>query len=286
MMNQITALNQWMNPSQLQKENVEGRCTQAFMEHSIQEFAHISVQEVSLIETTPQHVHVILQENALGNRPVTINVFLPLQWNGRYCGCLGGGTRTLHLYEVLGRQNRIAMPFSLLANGFATANTDGGVFTWDSGAVDFELIQNMAFRSAYTMTLVAKKMIQSFYGKPAAYCYLQGASGGGRVAMSEAQLHPEEYDGIWAADPAINWSEVFASFLWPLTVMNEEKHVLSYAKLEAYHHCLTLECLNLNDGLTDESGNLKAEFTVEGMHLHANGYKIILDNLLPTLKSL
>lgn len=44
--------------------------------------------------------------------------------------------------------------------------------------------------------------------------------------------------------------------------------------------------LDLNESLTDEQGELKAEYTIEGMHMYANGYKPILDQLLPLLKEL
>lgn len=44
--------------------------------------------------------------------------------------------------------------------------------------------------------------------------------------------------------------------------------------------------LDLNDTVMDAEGNLKQEITVEGMHMYANGYKLILDKLLPVLKSL
>lgn len=44
--------------------------------------------------------------------------------------------------------------------------------------------------------------------------------------------------------------------------------------------------LDLNAGITDEDGNLKAEYTIEGMHMYANGYKQVLDLLLPVLKTL
>lgn len=37
--------------------------------------------------------------------------------------------------------------------------------------------------------------------------------------------------------------------------------------------------INANQGLTDESGKLKKEFTVEGIHMYANGYQVVLDNL-------
>ena len=44
--------------------------------------------------------------------------------------------------------------------------------------------------------------------------------------------------------------------------------------------------LDLNGPLTDEQGELKAEYTIEGMHMYANGYKPVLDQLLPVLKEL
>ncbi|MBP3962988.1 GDSL-type esterase/lipase family protein [Paenibacillus lignilyticus] len=37
--------------------------------------------------------------------------------------------------------------------------------------------------------------------------------------------------------------------------------------------------INVNEGLADEIGNLKQEFTVEGIHLWPNAYTVILDNL-------
>ena len=37
--------------------------------------------------------------------------------------------------------------------------------------------------------------------------------------------------------------------------------------------------INVNEGLTDEHGKLKKEFTIEGIHMYANGYQVVLDNL-------
>lgn len=43
---------------------------------------------------------------------------------------------------------------------------------------------------------------------------------------------------------------------------------------------------DLNEGLKDEKGRLNAAFTVEGMHMYADGYKAVLDELLPILQNL
>ena len=41
--------------------------------------------------------------------------------------------------------------------------------------------------------------------------------------------------------------------------------------------------INVNDGLADETGRLKQEYTIEGIHMYANAYQVILQNLLPYL---
>lgn len=37
--------------------------------------------------------------------------------------------------------------------------------------------------------------------------------------------------------------------------------------------------INVNEGLTDEEGNLKEEYTMDGVHMYGNGYAVVLDNL-------
>ena len=41
--------------------------------------------------------------------------------------------------------------------------------------------------------------------------------------------------------------------------------------------------INLNEGITDENGELKAEYTIEGMHMYADGYVPVLKALIPYL---
>ena len=55
---------------------------------------------------------------------------------------------------------------------------------------------------------------------------------------------------------------------------------LSQAKLAEK---MGYEYIDVNDGLTDVHGMLRAEFTVEGIHMYANGYRVVLQNLKPYL---
>ena len=44
--------------------------------------------------------------------------------------------------------------------------------------------------------------------------------------------------------------------------------------------------IDVNDGLKDENGEQKIEFTVDGVHMYANGYMEVLKRLLPILESI
>lgn len=63
-----------------------------------------------------------------------------------------------------------------------------------------------------------------------------------------------------------------------VTRTNENIHIANDAveKLAAKMGC---RFINVNQELTDENGKLKKEFTIEGIHMYANGYQVVLDNL-------
>lgn len=254
-----TAINRWIyTEPNADVEALKARCTKETVMDAIATFSNVSLVSAELEaarEDRPEAFHVVLSEAGYGTTPAAINIYCPMDWNGRFLGCTGGGVRTLHLYEVMGRENRIVMPFNATANGFATANTDGGVpgdvfyFGLDekTGKIDYDLILNLSYRSTHSMTVIAKEVVRAVYGEEIAYSYLQGASGGGRQTLTEAQLYPEDYDGYWAVDPAINWTGLFASELWPLAVMNEEGHVVSPQKMELFR----AEAIRQNGGRYD-----------------------------------
>ena len=50
-----------------------------------------------------------------------------------------------------------------------------------------------------------KQVTAAYYGKPQDYAYFTGCSSGGRQALKEAQMFPDDYNGIIAGDPANNW---------------------------------------------------------------------------------
>lgn len=64
---------------------------------------------------------------------------------------------------------------------------------------------------------------------------------------------------------------------------NNENLPIANAAVETMADKMGFHFINVNEGLCDERGKLKKEFTVEGVHMYANGYRVVLENLKPYL---
>lgn len=158
----------------------------------------------------------------------TINAMMwlprPDTWNGRFMGVGGGGWMTGR-----GRPNLHRPAF----DGYASIITDGGHSSDDvessprfwgltsPGNVNWALLQDFAAVSIDDAAILGKGIVRAFYGRPHDYSYWSGCSTGGRQGYMAAQRYPEQFDGILAAAPAINWNEFLVAEYWPQLVMNE-----------------------------------------------------------------
>lgn len=162
---------------------------------------------------------------------IGIEVWLPAksQWNGRFQAIGGGGW--------VGGENVISSslvgsrPEALIAaaNGFATSYTDTGHTATDGdfamnpdGTINWALWEDFASRAVYQQTVQAQEIISAYYDRNPEYSYWNGCSTGGRQGMMMAQRHPDLFDGILAAAPAINWERFIAAELWPQIVMEQD----------------------------------------------------------------
>lgn len=78
-----------------------------------------------------------------------------------------------------------------------------------------QLYQNFQSVSYHDMALVGKDIIRQFYGRAANFSYWNGCSTGGRQGYVAAEVFPDDFDGILAAAPAINFNRFSAAGLWP-----------------------------------------------------------------------
>ena len=76
-----------------------------------------------------------------------------------------------------------------------------------------ERLVDFASRSEHEMTVVAKALIEAFYGEAPQRSYWIGCSTGGKQGLMEAQRFPTDYDGIVAGAPANNWTRLMAGTL-------------------------------------------------------------------------
>ena len=65
-----------------------------------------------------------------------------------------------------------------------------------------------------------------------------------------------------------------------LSIRSNEKIRLANMEVEKLARKLGYKFINVNSGITDENGNLKAEYTTEGMHITEDGYREVYKELL------
>ena len=102
------------------------------------------------------------------------------------------------------------------------------------------------------MTVKAKQLIQAFYGRAANRSYWNGCSTGGRQGLKEAQMFPDDYDGIIAGAPANRT----AISLWIAhAVLKDPASYIPPAKYPLIHDAALAACDaadGLKDGLIDD----------------------------------
>ncbi len=200
----------------------------------------------------------ITYEHPGWNDSIVTNIFLPTEWNGRYMGNGGAGYLT-------GGSGLLAFGImENLKNGFACATTDGGHISdmmalsgptspWaltGPGYVNWPLFIDFAYVSLHDMNVFSKAVIAEFYKQPAKYSYWSGGSQGGRQGHLMAQKYPEDFDGILALLPAINWIEFAHSIAWPLFIMDSIGEYPAPCELDAITKA-AIEACDALDGVED-----------------------------------
>lgn len=176
-------------------------------------------------------------------RPEKIIIWSPLAWNDRFAGTAGGGSG-IGGEEYIKKPDNTTRGWTLpyaLVNGFTAATADGGnvtgrtdyVLDEKTGAFDRDLYENWRRRATHHMAVFGKAVAEILHNRPVKYSYMNGGSGGGRQSLTSAQEYPEDFNGIWAACPAINWNKFLMVSLWDIAVMNDMHHVISPKRLKA-----------------------------------------------------
>jgi feruloyl esterase len=144
----------------------------------------------------PEFCRVAATIRPTSDSDIKVEVWLPAQnWNNKFQAVGNGGWAGVISYSAMAEAVRA---------GYASASTDTG---HEGGRGTFALdhpekLIDFSWRSEHEMTVKAKAVIQAFYGSAPKFSYWNGCSTGGRQGLKEAQMFPDDYDGIIAGAPA------------------------------------------------------------------------------------
>ncbi len=190
------------------------------------------------IEGLPEFYEVEVVHST-GEHTEELTVWSPVKWNGRFAGTAGGGTGIGGKSYLTCPDNTSrgwTVPFAVM-NGFSAATMDANnqkgirdLTLRKDGSFDWEIYENWCHRSTHDMTVFGKAVTEILHGRKILYSYMNGGSGGGRQSLTEVQRYPEDYDGVWAVCPAINWHQFLLGGFWPVVVMKKYGHFISPEK--------------------------------------------------------
>ena len=164
---------------------------------------------------------------------IGIEIWLPsaANWNSRLHVLGGGGWAggpQGSTAEIAGFPSAAAAAGT---EGAVSASTDaghpdttgGGSFAMNpDGSINTTLWEDFASRGIHEMAVKSKALATAYYGRAPQYAYWEGGSTGGRQGLKLAQDHPDDFDGIVANFPAINWTRFITAELYPQVVFQRD----------------------------------------------------------------
>lgn len=209
----------------------------------------ISARLMPEADGVPEHCRV----TGLIQPEIRFEVNLPSSWNRRFYMHGNGGFAG----ETPEFGPRPLYRANALKQGFATASTNTGhdavaeplaIF-----ALSYQKRVDYAFRAVHLTAVEAKRIVAAYYARAASYAYWDGCSTGGRQGLISAQRFPQDFDGIVAGAPVLNFVDTVTQSLWNGLVLAEAPVPMAKMKLvadAAYARCDAKD--GLKDGLIDD----------------------------------
>lgn len=200
---------------------------------------------VTTLPALPAFCRVIAALHPVSQSDIRIEVWLPHSgWNGKFLGVGNGGFSGSIAFAALADG---------LRRGYAAASTNTG---HEGSSGRFALGQpqkviDFGYRAVHLMTTAGKRLVRDFYARPAQRAYWNGCSAGGRQGLQSAQRYPQDYDGIVAGAPALDWTGRASSALRvAAAVRAQADSALDPAAMDALHRGALAAC-DADDGVVD-----------------------------------
>jgi feruloyl esterase len=204
-----------------------------------------------VVPNLPAFCRVRAVSKPTSDSEISFEVWLPQPsaWNQKFLSTGEGGFAGKILYGGAGTDGALD---ANLRRGYATASTDTG---HDAADLHFavghpERGVDYLYRAKHVTTVAAKAIITAYYGRPPLRSYFSSCSNGGRQGLLEAQLYPEDFDGLIIGAPWNNQSRSLVSHLWMRQLLSVPGAALPPAKL-ALLHAAVLKACDDADGLID-----------------------------------
>lgn len=143
-------------------------------------------------------------------QPILFSLGLPTFWNGKAVQLGGGGWDGGTPQPPASNAFFAAPPPPPLAKGYAVFASNGGHAESDASfALDDEQLRNFGGDQLKKTHDAAMELIKARYHTLPDRTYFTGQSNGGREAMVALQRWGQDYDGVLAVFPALQWTSGF-----------------------------------------------------------------------------
>jgi hypothetical protein len=211
----------------------------------------LKISDLLTVPNLPAFCRVQGISSPTADSNIHFEVWLPRRavWNKRFLSTGEGGFAGQVRYGGSGLDAALDED---LRGGYATASTDTGHETADvyfaighpERGIDYLL------RAKHATTVAAKEIIARYYGRPPVRSYFNSCSNGGREGLIEAQLYPDDFDGLIIGAPWNLQSRSSIAHLWMRRLLDVPGAAIPSDKLPLVHDAVLKAC-DAADGLAD-----------------------------------
>ncbi|KAK3897684.1 Tannase/feruloyl esterase [Staphylotrichum tortipilum] len=176
---------------------------------------------------------------------ISMEAWLPNNWSGRFLSTGNGGLNGCISYDDMAYATELG--FSTVGANNGHNGTSGKPFLNSP-----EVVTDFAWRSVHTNVVVGKQITEDFYHKKHSKSYYLGCSTGGRQGFKSAQSFPDDFDGIVAGAPAVDFNNLnsWSGHFYLLTGNVGSPTYVTPAQWNAVHADIMAQCDGI-DGYVD-----------------------------------
>lgn len=221
--------------------------------HHVPAGTNLTLSQAGPLETCGQASQVapvdlcrVAMHVATSNRSgITMEAWLPSNWTGRFMSTGNGGLNGCIKYVDVAYG--ASFGFAAVGANNGHNGTRGTAFQGNP-----EVVEDFAWRSLYTETIVGKAVTKAYYGSKINHAYYLGCSTGGRQGWKMVQDFPDLFNGAVIGAPAVAFNNLtsWSGHFLPITGTNTSDTWVPPSKWAIVHSDILKQCDGL-DGAID-----------------------------------